>query len=234
MQLLEIRTMFERPEAALVAQLARCPTANLSDAMANLNTMTSGIHAVAEGLRCCGPACTAVTRNGDFLPVLRALHAARAGDVLVIDNQGDSDTALWGEITTTEAQGKGLAGVVVDGLVRDIEGICAKRFPVFARGQIPRVGGRASLGEVNVPVRCGGVVVHPGDIVVADSDGVVVVPREKAALVIEAAERIHAFEEDLMHRVSLGESQVDIFRLEEEYDTLYAKLQNGYRVERTT
>ena len=107
------------------------------------------------------------------------------------------------------------------------------RFPLFARGQVPRVGGRSSLGEVNVPVSCGGVVVNPGDIVVADSDGIVVVPREKAALVLDIARGIQSFEEDLMRRVSSGESQVDIFHLEEEFDSLLARHLQEHQVGQT-
>jgi 4-hydroxy-4-methyl-2-oxoglutarate aldolase len=209
-----------RPDPKLVAQFAKLPTANLSDAYGNLNTMDSGIQAMIPGSRICGPASTVSTRGGDFLATLIGLEAARPGDVLVIDNQGKTDAALWGEITTTEAQRKELAGLVVDGNVRDIEGIRKRNFPVFARGTVPRVVGRNSLGEVNVPVQCGGVVVRPGDIVVGDSDGVVVVPAEKAKIVLQLALDIVDYEDKLLEKVSKGVTQVEMFSLIQEFETL--------------
>ena len=161
MSLFEVNPTIARPDAGLVEALSHIAAANLSDAMANLNTMDSGIQALLTGAKICGPACTAVTPSGDFLPVLKALRAAERGDVLVVDNQGNPDTALWGEITSMEAHLKGLAGIILDGLVRDIAEIRELGFPVFARGTTPRVAGRGSLGEVNVAARCGGTVVQP-------------------------------------------------------------------------
>ena len=220
MSLFEVNLSIDRPDAALVEALSQIAAANISDAMANLNTMDSGIQALVTGAKICGPACTAVTPTGDFLPVLKALHAAERGDVLVIDNQGNPDTALWGEITSTEAQLKGLAGLVLDGLVRDIAEIRDLGFPVFARGTTPRVAGRGSLGEVNVAARCGGTVVHPGDIIVGDTDGVVVVPLRKAAAVLSRAQSIVDYEEVLRSRVANGVSQVEIYSLDEQFESL--------------
>ena len=219
MSLFEVNQAIERPDAALVEALSQIAAANISDAMANLSTMDSGIQALT-GSRICGPACTAVTTTGDFLPVLKALHAAQRGDVLVIDNQGNPDTALWGEITSAEAQLKGLAGIVLDGLIRDIAEIREMGFPVFARGTTPRVAGRGSLGEVNVAARCGGTVVHPGDIIVGDTDGVVVVPLRKAAAVLSRAQSIVDYEEVLRRQVAEGVSQVEIYNLDEQFESL--------------
>jgi 4-hydroxy-4-methyl-2-oxoglutarate aldolase len=215
-----IRKQIVRPDAKLVAQLSKLPTANLSDAGGNLNTMDSGIQAMSPGARICGPACTVSTRAADFVATLLGLGAAQKGDVLVIHNQGQPDVALWGEITTAEAQHKGLAGLVVDGKVRDIDGIRKRKFPVFARGTVPRVVGRGSLGEVNVPIQCGGVVVMPGDIVVGDSDGVVVVPKEKAETVLQLALGIVAYENELLAKVLKGQSQVEMFSLDKQFKTL--------------
>ena len=219
MSLFEVNKAIERPDTALVEALSQIAVANISDAMANLGTMDSGIQALS-GSRICGPACTAVTTTGDFLPVLKALHAAQRGDVLVVDNQGNPDAALWGEITSTEAQLKELEGLVLDGLVRDIAEIREMGFPVFARGTTPRVAGRGSLGEVNVAVRCGGTVIHPGDIIVGDSDGVVVVPLRKAEAVLSRAQSILDHEEVLRRRVASGVSQVEIYHLDEQFESL--------------
>jgi len=215
-----IHRQIVRPDAALVAQLAKVPVANLSDACGNLHTMDSGIQAMYPAARICGPACTVSTRGGDFVATLIGLGVAQAGDVLVIDNQGKNDTALWGEITTAEAQRKGLAGLLVDGNVRDIEGIRKREFPVFARGTVPRVVGRTSLGEVNVPIQCGGVVVEPGDIVVGDADGVVVVPKEKAEEVLRLGLEIVDYENKLLDKVLKGMTQIEMFSIQEQFEAL--------------
>ena len=182
--------------------------------------MDSGIKSLVHNKCICGPACTAVTPTGDFLPVLKALDVAQRGDVLVVDNQGNPDAALWGEITSTEAQVKGLSGLVLDGLVRDITPIRDLGFPVFARGTSPRVSGRGSLGEVNVPIRCGGTVVSPGDIIVGDADGVVVVPLGKAQAVLSKLQSIVRYEEVLRSKVAEGTSQVEIYDLEELFESI--------------
>lgn len=214
MALFEINADVERPPPDLVAEFARVPAAMLSDAMANLHTMDSGVRMMVPGKNLCGPAVTAATRAGDFVPVLKALQVARSGDVLVIDNQSRPDTAMWGEIITMEAQVKGVQGVVVDGLVRDIAGIRRRGFPVFARGTTPRVAGRNNLGEVNVVVQCGGVAVTPGDIVVGDGDGVVVIPMRKAHEVLAGARAILDFEVGFKRKIEAGHSQVELFELD--------------------
>ena len=220
MNLFEVNAVIERPEPALLEAFSQMATANISDAMANLRTMDSGIKSLVHNKCICGPACTAVTPTGDFLPVLKALDVAQRGDVLVVDNQGNPDAALWGEITSTEAQVKGLSGLVLDGLVRDITPIRDLGFPVFARGTSPRVSGRGSLGEVNVPIRCGGTVVSPGDIIVGDADGVVVVPLGKAKAVLSKLQSIVRYEELLRSKVAEGTSQVEIYDLEELFESI--------------
>ena len=224
----QINSAFPRPDAALIARFAQLPAANISDAAGNLNTMDSSIQALQPGWKICGPACTVSTRAGDFLAILHGLQLAQPGDVLVISNQANPDVAVFGEITSTEARLKGLAGLVTDGRVRDSEGIRKLGFPVFARGTTPRVAGRGSLGEVNVPVSCGGVVVEPGDVIVADADGVVVVPRLKAPQILRLAENILNFEEDLVGKVRQGMSQVEFFKLDEQFQALSTAHQKGH------
>ncbi len=215
-----VRRKVERPGAKLLAQFAKLPAANISDACGNLNTMDSGIRAMSPGARICGPACTVSTRAGDFVATLLGMDVARPGDILVVDNQGKTDSAMWGEITTAEAQRKRLAGLVVDGNVRDIEGIRKRKFPVFARGTVPRVAGRSSLGEVNVPIQCGGAIVRPGDIIVGDADGVVVIPLEKAETVLKLTLDIVDYENKLLANVSKGLTQVEIFSIDKQFEDL--------------
>lgn len=215
-----LRKDFPRPDRRLVAAFSKIPAANLSDAAGNLNTMDSGIRAMWPGARICGPACTVATRGGDFLATLLGIGIAQRGDVLVIDSQGSADVAQFGEITTTEAKRKGLAGLVVDGCVRDIDGIHKRKFPVFARGTVRRVTGRTLPGEVNVPVQCGGAVVRPGDIVVGDADGVVVVPLEKAAEILRLGQDIFNYENHFVKKVANGLTQVEFLSLHEQFASL--------------
>jgi regulator of RNase E activity RraA len=214
MTLFEINLDVERPDPDLVAEFAQIPAAVLSDAMGNLHTLDSGIQMQVPNGKVCGPAVTVATRAGDFLAVLKALEVAERGDVVIVDNQAQPDTAIWGEIITMEAQGKGIQGAVIDGLVRDIAGIRYRGFPLFARGTTPRVAGRNNLGEVNVVVQCGSVVVAPGDIVIGDDDGVVVVPVRKAREVLHSAKQGMEFERAFKQRIQAGHSQVELFELD--------------------
>ena len=223
-----VNSDFPRPTPKMIARFARIPAANISDAGGNLNTMDSGIQAMTPGTKICGSACTVAIRTGDFLAILQGLHAAQPGDVLVVGSHGSPDVAVFGEITSTEARVKGLAGLVADGRVRDIEGIRKVGFPVFARGTSPRVAGRGALGEVNVPIQCGGVVVEPGDIVVGDADGVVVVPRHKAAEILRLSRDILRFEDALVAKVRSGLSQVEYFKLNEQFKALYRAHRKGH------
>jgi 4-hydroxy-4-methyl-2-oxoglutarate aldolase len=223
-----VNSEIPRPNPTMIAKFRKIAAANISDAAGNINTMDSGIQALAQGTKICGPACTVSTRVGDFLAILQGLHAAKPGDVLVVGSQGSADIAVFGEITSTEAKLKGLAGLVTDGRVRDIEGIRKIGFPVFARGTSPRVAGRGSLGEVNVPTNCGGVVVEPGDIIVGDADGVVVVPRLKAAEILRLSQDILRFEDTLVSKVRAGLSQVEFFKLNEQFAALQRAHRKGH------
>ncbi len=223
-----INAEIPRPSPNMIAKFSQIPAANISDAAGNINTMDSGMQALVPGARICGPACTVSTRVGDFLAILQGLDAAKPGDVLVVGSQGSPDVAVFGEITSTEAKLKGLAGLVTEGRVRDIEGIRKIGFPVFARGTSPRVAGRGSLGEVNVPTQCGGVVVEPGDIIVGDADGVVVVPRQKAAEILRLARNIMRFEDALVNKVRAGLSQVEFFKLDQQFKALYRAHRKGH------
>lgn len=214
MALFEMRVDIERPSKEVIAEFAKIPTAVLSDAMGNLSTMDSGVRALTSGADICGPAVTVLILAGDMLATLKGLAATAPGDVLVIDSQSRQDTALWGEITSREARWRGVCGLVADGPVRDIAEIRKLGFPVFARGTTPRVAGRSTLGEVNVPVSCGGVVVSPGDIVRGDEDGVVVVPLRRAAEVLERAKVVLVWEKEMRELAIAGKSQMEILNLD--------------------
>ena len=153
-------------------------TAALSDAMDKSGALDHGMRCVSGKARMAGEAFTVRVHTADILMVAKALSECGKGDVLVIDGRGELNTALWGELTTLAALRKGLAGVVIDGAVRDIAAIRRSPLPVFARAVVPNAGGAEYLGELNVAVQCGGQVIRPRDWVIGDDDGVVVVPAE--------------------------------------------------------
>ena len=158
----------------------------MSDALGRLSVMHPSI--VARTVpHMCGIAVTVNLPAGDNLMLHRALALTQRGDVLVINAQGDTSRAVMGGLMTRLAIQRGVAGVIVDGAVRDAAEMAALEFPVFTRGLSANAPDRARAGQVNLPIACGGVVVSPGDIVVADADGIAVVPLQVAELVLERA-----------------------------------------------
>lgn len=151
-----------------------------------------------------GTAFTVKVPSGDNLVAQMALDYARPGDILVIDGAGYTDRALVGGMMLAYAQMRGLGGFVVDGAIRDLDDIRQGSIPVFAKAVTPLGPYRDGPGEMNVPVVCGGQVVMPGDILVGDEDGVVVVPRRDAQELLEAARRNLAGEQEALERMKAG------------------------------
>jgi regulator of RNase E activity RraA len=174
-----VRRHFERPREDTILRLARFDTPTTSDLMNRLYTMSPLVKNLTDPtLRIIGPACTVKVYPGDNLMVHKSLDIAQPGDVVVIDAANSGNTAVLGDLVSTKARHRGLGGFVVDGLIRDLPGIRALGdFPVFARGVTPIGPLHRGPGEINYPVSVGGIVVHPGDIIVGDLNGVVVVPR---------------------------------------------------------
>jgi RraA family protein len=155
------------------------PTAELADAAGVQIAMDPRIRPVWRGARLAGPAFTVRTPAGEHPAVRTAADEAPPGSVIVVDGGGALDRALWGDKMAKLALERGVAGLVVDGAIRDAEGIEDLSFPVFAAGVTPTPPRRDRKGEVGVPVTCGGLTVRPGDVVYGDGDGVVVVPSER-------------------------------------------------------
>ncbi|WP_277584659.1 RraA family protein [Psychrobacillus antarcticus] len=155
------------------------PTTCISDCNQGLNNMDAFIKPLKEEYKIAGRAFTVKMPVGDNLTVLRAIREAKPGDILVIDAKGDTYRAIAGDFIVGLAQTLGIQGIVTDGAVRDIVGIKELNFPVFCKGTTVAASGKAGWGEVNVPISCGGTNVNPGDIIVGDADGVVVVQSEK-------------------------------------------------------
>jgi regulator of RNase E activity RraA len=167
---------------------ALSPT-TLADTLTRDRVMDIGIRPLWQDMpRIAGPAYTVLCPAGDHLMLHAAIYRAPAGSVIVAES-GDVDYALAGGNVCAVAQKRGVAAFVVDGAIRDLAESRSRRFPVFARGVIPIPGGKEKLGELNGTVHCGGVEVSPGDIVVADEEGIVVVPKRRSAEVLEAAQK---------------------------------------------
>ncbi len=183
-----IRRRISRPPADMVAAFRALSPTSLCDVLPRDAVMDHGIRPLWAGApRVAGPAFTVRCAAGDNLMVHAAIHRAEPGDVVVIQG-GDADFALAGGNVCAWAQRRGVTAFVADGVVRDLAEVRERAFPVFARGVIPIPGAKEGPGEINGPVRCGGVAVRPGDIVVADEEGIVVVPQARAPEVLAKAQ----------------------------------------------
>ncbi len=196
-------------------ELLALKTAVLSDALGKTGAMDHDMRCLSANCRMAGPAATLRVHTADILMVAKAVSQCPVGRVLVIDGQGELNTALWGEIITVAARLKGLEGVVIDGAIRDLAGIERDSFPVFARAVVPNAGGAEYAGEYNVPIQCGGVVVQPGDWMVGDEDGIVVVPARRLSDVIQVATRIVGLEKKIARAVRNGKDLASILHSDE-------------------
>jgi len=207
------RRDIDRVSAAVVAAARALPTATLHEAGGKIGALPSIIKPIAAAFRCCGPALTVHSPGGDNLWLHRALDIAQPGDVLVVHVSGAYDHGYWGEIMTTMAKARGLAGLVIDGCVRD--GVLLEQigFPVFARGLCIRGTAKdyGAIGWLNAPVLVGDVPVSAGDLVVGDADGVVVVPRLRAAEIVAKSQQRERDEAAVLKRLEAGESTMQVY-----------------------
>jgi regulator of RNase E activity RraA len=200
-----VRTKIQRAPKHLAEQLAKYPTGNIVDAMGRFGAMDPGVKPVGPGMKFAGSALTVRIRACDNLVIYKALELSQPGDVLVIATNNFQGAATWGDLTSMIARAKGVAAMVTDGMVRDVEGICQVGVPVFARGATPNSPFKDGQGEVNFTVSCGGVAVRPGDILVGDGDGVVVVPREEWDEVLKSVAKILEKENQTIANIQAGQ-----------------------------
>jgi regulator of RNase E activity RraA len=173
----------------VIEQFKTIPTTAISDALQGMNNLDPQIKPLKESYRIAGQAFTVKLPVGDNLMLLKSLKEAKPGDILVVDVKGDTYRAIAGDFVVGMMQTLELGGLVVDGVIRDLIDIKALDFPVFSKGSTVSSGGKTGPGEINVPISCGGASVNPGDIIVGDVDGVVVVPRVRAGDILQVAQK---------------------------------------------
>jgi len=187
----------------------------LSDALGKAGAMDHDMRCWSANCRMAGPAVTLRVHTADILMVGKALSECPRGFVLVVDGQGELNTALWGSITTACARIKGVEGIVIDGAIRDVALIRRDKLPVFARAVVPNAGGAEYRGEIGVAIQCAGAVVSPGDWIVSDEDGVVVVPRARLEATVALAERLRKVEIRIQRQVQGGKDLSALLRYDE-------------------
>ncbi len=195
---------FERISPELVAEAAQFQAAILADVAGRRGAMHGRIRALRPNMKVAGPALTVEVRPGDNLMIHAAIAMAKPGDVLVIDGKGDQTSALMGTIMMTACRQLGIAGVVMDGAVRDSLEIEEMDYPVFSVGTNPNGPTKNIGGRIGHPVSCGGVTVNPGDLVLADADGIVVIERAKVASLIPGCHKKVADEAKRIAQIKEG------------------------------
>jgi len=188
---------------ALLKKFAKFAVANMSDAMSRTNG-TTDMRPFHKGGRLLGRAFTVKTAPGDNLMVHKALEMAAPGDVIVVDAGGVQRNAIIGEIMSTFAAKRKLAGIVIDGPIRDVESIGKSTFPIFARGISHRGPYKEGPGEINVAVSIDGMVVHPGDIVIGDPDGLLAIRPHDAEQLVKLVQAIEKKEKQILAEIAKG------------------------------
>ena len=210
--------MGEQISKEVIQALGNFPIAVLSDALNKKcpsANMRPEIKPVFRKARLCGPAVTVQSPIADNLTFHKAISTAKPGDVIVVNAGGYKKAGLFGEIMALACQVKGIAGVVIDGACRDVADIEEMGFPVFAAAVNPGGTVKETLGEINVPIQCGETPVNPGDIIVGDLDGVIVIPRERAKETLLQAQSISEKEARFMTELKKGRSNMEVLGFNE-------------------
>ncbi|MGZ5085764.1 MAG: RraA family protein [Usitatibacter sp.] len=204
--LTDIRRDFERVPADVVKRASAYAASILADVAGRRGTLDARIQPLTRSMRMAGPAFTIEVRPGDNLMIHAAISMAKPGDVLVVDGKADRTCALRGSIMINACAKLGFAGVVLDAAHRDTEELIELGFPVYSIGSNPNGPTKFVPGRINWPVSCGGIAIQPGDLVVGDADGVVVVEREKAASLLDAAAKKVADERARLADIAAGKN----------------------------
>jgi 4-hydroxy-4-methyl-2-oxoglutarate aldolase len=209
----ETNTDFTRPDPALIRRAASFPSATLHEAMGRKGALPHDIKPIAPKMTLCGPALTVSCPPMDNLGIHRAIYLAEPGDVLVVSVGGGYEGGYWGEIMTFAAQQRKIAGLIIDGCVRDRDLIEEMGFSVFSRGLAIHGTIKKEKGVINSPLKIGEVLINAGDLLVGDSDGVVLVPQSEISQAIEASQQREDKEDDYKKQLAEGKSTLEIIGL---------------------
>ncbi|HHD16429.1 MAG TPA: bifunctional hexulose-6-phosphate synthase/ribonuclease regulator [Euryarchaeota archaeon] len=199
-------------EEGIREALMQVSAPNVADAMHKKGAMV-GIGPVKPGLKCVGPAFTCRTIDGDWAKTVEAIERASPGDVIVID-AGSRHISPWGELATWSCRMRGISGVILDGAARDIDDIISMDFPVFSRSRAPNAGEPKGFGELQVEIECGGMNVRPGDWIIADDSGIMVIPRERAVEIANRALDVKERENRIREEIKRGSTLSEVLELE--------------------
>jgi len=197
-------------------------TCSISDCMGRFNTMTSDMKPLFEGIRLVGTAITVKTLASDLAAAFKAIDLCEPGDIVVIDSHGSVNTAFWGENMTMSAINRGAIAAIIDGACRDVEEIRKLKFPVVCKGIVPNVGSISGYGQVNVLIQCAGAAVNPGDIIVVDANGVVVVPKQESEAVLEKAKHLLDTEHIIQEKIKAGATIGELINVDEVFKSVFA------------
>jgi 4-hydroxy-4-methyl-2-oxoglutarate aldolase len=209
-----------RPNTEVVRALGEAGVATVHEAQGRTGLMKPYMRPIYPAARAAGTAVTVLSQPGDNLMIHAAMEVCRPGDMLVVTTTSESTDGMVGELLGVSAQAHGVVGLIIDAGVRDTAELAALDFPVWAKAISAQGTVKSTAGSVNVPIVCAGAAVNPGDVIVADADGVVVVPRAQAAAVAKAARERIAKEEKTRERLRKGELGVDFYELREKLKQL--------------